>query len=140
MEILSRLLYRAEANGDIEGIKISRGGPQITHLLFADDLLLLTQSTTANITAIKSIMDKFCNWSGQEINCAKSGLFFSKNATSDSKRNAKAILGIRKLKEDARYLGNPLFIKRKWKESFQFLIEKIRNKLAAWKTKALSWA
>ncbi|PKH47876.1 hypothetical protein CRG98_050413 [Punica granatum] len=45
MEILSRLLYRAEANGDIKGIQISRGGPQISHLMFADDLLILSKAT-----------------------------------------------------------------------------------------------
>ncbi|PKI59227.1 hypothetical protein CRG98_020390 [Punica granatum] len=140
MEILSRLLYRAESNGDIKGIQISRGGPQITHLMFADDLLILAKASPANIIAIKDILDKFCQWSGQEINSSKSGLFFSKNTTVDSRRSAKSILGIRKLKENARYLGNPMFIKRKRKESFQFLIDKIKNRLAAWKTKALSWA
>ncbi|PKI31207.1 hypothetical protein CRG98_048402, partial [Punica granatum] len=66
MEILSRLLYRAETNGEIKGIQISRGGPQITHLMFADDLLILTKATEANIRTTKSILDKFCAWSGQE--------------------------------------------------------------------------
>ncbi|PKI46656.1 hypothetical protein CRG98_032998 [Punica granatum] len=77
---------------------------------------------------------------GQEVNCSKSGLFFSKNTSADIKRNAKAILGIRKLKEDAKYLGNPLFVKRKRKESFQFLVDKIKSKLASWKAKTISWA
>ncbi|PKI49597.1 hypothetical protein CRG98_029987 [Punica granatum] len=138
--ILSRLLYRGELNGEIKGIQLSRGGPQVSHLMFADDLLILTKATEANIRATKSILDKFCSWSGQEINCAKSGLFFSKNSDADTRRIARSILGMRKLKEDARYLGNPLFIKRKKKESFQFLIDKIKGKLASWKTKALSWA
>ncbi|PKI65221.1 hypothetical protein CRG98_014370 [Punica granatum] len=140
MEMLSRLLYRAEVNGDIKGIQISRGGPQISHLMFADDLLILLRATKANIRNVKSILDKFCSWSGQEVNRAKSGLFFSKNTMADERRNAKSIIGIRKLKDNSKYLGNPLFIKRKRKESFQFLIDKIKSKLASWKAKSLSWA
>ncbi|PKI61659.1 hypothetical protein CRG98_017883 [Punica granatum] len=92
MEILSRLLYRAETNGDIKGIQISRGGLQITHLMFADDLLILTKATEANIRATKGILDKFCVWLGQEVNCAKSGLFFFKNTAADTRRTAKTIV------------------------------------------------
>ncbi|PKI45620.1 hypothetical protein CRG98_033936 [Punica granatum] len=49
-------------------------------------------------------------------------------------------MGMRKLKEDSRYLGNPFLLKRKRKESFQLIIDKIKNKLSAWKAKSLSWA
>ncbi|PKI67924.1 hypothetical protein CRG98_011520 [Punica granatum] len=105
-----------------------------------DDLLILSKASEANIRNVKSILDKFCSWLGQEVNCPKSGLFFSKNTSADIKRNSKAILGIRKLKENAKYLGNPLFVKRKRKESFQFLVDKIKSKLASWKAKIISWA
>ncbi|PKI36247.1 hypothetical protein CRG98_043359 [Punica granatum] len=140
MEILSRVLYRAKSNRDIKGIQISRGGPQISHLMFADDLLILSRATEANIKNVKSILDKFCSWSGQEVNSTKSGLFFSKNTTVEMRRISESILGIRKLKDNSKYLGNPLFIKHRRKESFQFLIDKIKSKLASWKAKLLSWA
>ncbi|PKI47068.1 hypothetical protein CRG98_032544 [Punica granatum] len=66
MEILSRLMYRAEEQGAIRGIQICRGAPKISHLMFADDLLILARATTTDSNNVKNILDKFCSWSGQE--------------------------------------------------------------------------
>ncbi|PKI67893.1 hypothetical protein CRG98_011489 [Punica granatum] len=137
---LCNACYKGRSQWRHQGNPDKQGGPQISHLMFAYDLLILSKATKANIRNVKSILDKFCSWSGQEVNCSKSGIFFSKNTSADTKRNAKAVLGMRKLKEDAQYLGNPMFIKKKRNDSLQFLIDKIKGKLTSWKAKAISWA
>lgn len=38
--LLSRILSRAEAEGKISGIKISRTSPRITHLMYTEDLVI----------------------------------------------------------------------------------------------------
>ncbi|PKI32706.1 hypothetical protein CRG98_046903 [Punica granatum] len=53
MEILSRLLYKAEAQGAIRGIQISRCAPKISHLMFADDLFILSRETLTDTNNIK---------------------------------------------------------------------------------------
>lgn len=140
METLSRLFYRAEQQKEIKPMRVSRNGPTISHLFFADDLLVMCRAGAKDVTYCKSILDKFCEWSGQEVNTSKSGVFFSKKTSGQTRREVKQILGMRKLKAEANYLGNPLFVKRKRSESFNFILEKLRAKLASWKTKSLSWA
>lgn len=97
MEALSRLLHRAEMEGEIKGIRLSRGGPDISHLMFADDLLITIRASRNEMNYRKQTLDKFCEWSGQQVNIAKSGSFFSKNATLQARRNFKQIFGIKSL-------------------------------------------
>ena len=42
-EGLSSMLKGEEARGELEGIKVCRNAPMISHLLFADDSLILTE-------------------------------------------------------------------------------------------------
>lgn len=100
---------------------------------------MMCRAGIQDILQCRAILHKFCNWSGQEITFLKSGLHFSRNTAVEVRREIKQIIGMRKLKHDAKYLGNPLFLKRKGFESFQFIVEKIKSKLASWKAKTLSW-
>lgn len=44
-EILTRLLHWEEQKTNLKGIQLNRGGPSFSHLLFADDLILLGRAT-----------------------------------------------------------------------------------------------
>ncbi|XP_026379656.1 uncharacterized protein LOC113274493 [Papaver somniferum] len=50
MEYLSRSLLVAETNKFITGIKVSRKAPPMTHLLFADDILIFGQANINNLS------------------------------------------------------------------------------------------
>lgn len=56
-EGLTSLLHRAERQGLIHGIAASKNGPKISHLLFADDSLLLTRATTEECRQVLSILE-----------------------------------------------------------------------------------
>jgi hypothetical protein len=43
-EGLSCLIQKAEEKGELNGIKVCRGAPTVSHLLFADDSLILMQA------------------------------------------------------------------------------------------------
>lgn len=89
MEAVSRMLYRAEQMKEIKEVKVSRNGPTISHLFFVDDLIIMSSARLNKISHYKSILDKFCVWSGQEINFNKYGIHFSKKCKSSHKKGYK---------------------------------------------------
>jgi hypothetical protein len=58
-EGLSALLRRGEADFVFRGVAVCRGGPRVTHLLFADDCLLFFRATTDECLAVMNILDKY---------------------------------------------------------------------------------
>ncbi|GAA0175095.1 hypothetical protein LIER_41844 [Lithospermum erythrorhizon] len=76
-EGLISLLKEACSVGELKGIKV---GP-MTHLMFADDTLLLGCATLSEAAKFKSILDTYESWSGQLVNAQKSTLLFSPNVS-----------------------------------------------------------
>lgn len=98
MEVLSRLLTRAKASREIRAIKLSKEGPPLSHLLFADDLLMTIRATRNDLPKCMEILDTFGKWSSQQGDLGKSGVFSSKNVSAKGRRELKGILGMKKLK------------------------------------------
>ena len=53
-EGLTALLRKAETNGIIRGVTASRGGPCISHLLYADDSLLFFRASIEECQQVNS--------------------------------------------------------------------------------------
>ena len=56
-EGFSSMLQDAEENGRLKGIKICRNAPSVSHLLFADDSLLLVEGNERNATEVQRILE-----------------------------------------------------------------------------------
>jgi hypothetical protein len=78
-EILSRLIFREENLGLLKGIKMARLCPPITHLLFADDVMIFARAKACEAEVILKCLNTYSAWSGQHINVSKSAIFFSRN-------------------------------------------------------------
>jgi hypothetical protein len=76
MEALSLLLKSTQSEGKITGLLVSRTN-KILHLLFADDILILTKGTLQEWTEIKEILNIFCSATGLTINWNKSSFHFA---------------------------------------------------------------
>jgi hypothetical protein len=77
--VLSQLLIRQESQDLLKGIKTTHSCSPISHLLFADDLILFVKATSSKANILKTVLDQYCSWSRQAINISKSSIHFSKN-------------------------------------------------------------
>lgn len=73
-EILSRLLLQEESHGCLQGIQMGRNAPRISHLLFADDLLLFAKATLREASTLNDCLEKYMAWLGQKVNKSKSSV------------------------------------------------------------------
>ena len=139
-EVLSRFLERELGAGNISGTKPCARGPTITHVMYADDIILFSKATRNDAQRLADCLEKYCLWSGQSINKSKSSIFFSKHTGPCCRRTIKQILELKSLKKDAVYLGAPMFLSRSPSKDFKFLIDKVEAKLTGWRSRCLSWA
>ncbi|XP_020702039.1 uncharacterized protein LOC110113703 [Dendrobium catenatum] len=118
------------------GVPICGGRPPVSHLLYADDILLFAGATIPNVIKITSIMEKYCSWTGQRVNRSKSALLFSKMTSSSTKSRLSKMTGCRKV-EEMEYLGIRL-VRRLVKKDFGSLVQHAHTKTLAWGIRHLS--
>ncbi|KAA3474807.1 reverse transcriptase [Gossypium australe] len=117
-ERLSSLMRTAKREGLIRGAKASRRGPEISHLLFADDYILFGEATNRGEKILKDILQVYETCSGQCVNFTKSTVFYSLNTTEENKEAVSSMLGVRIATNLEKYLGLPNMIGKRKNESF----------------------
>lgn len=78
IERLSHLICREVEEGTWRPMMAGRNGPRISHLMFADDLLLFAESSVDQIENLIQVLGVFCSASGQRVSNAKTSIFFLK--------------------------------------------------------------
>nr|XP_027095950.1 uncharacterized protein LOC113715848 [Coffea arabica] len=128
-EGFSNLLRKAEERKDITGLRISRQGPIISHLFFADDSLIFCKANMKQASEIMKILKIYEETSGQLINLDKSSVFFSKNMSMEQRKDVcNSMGGMAEIKQE-KYLGLPMVIFRSKDQIFGFIKENIKRKL-----------
>ncbi|KAK4267368.1 hypothetical protein QN277_024155 [Acacia crassicarpa] len=140
MEKLAHLIQEATHNGHWKPIRLSRRGPPISHLFFADDIMLFAEASMDQVEIINSCLQSFCASSGLKINYQKTRVCFSENVCHSRRTEMCASLGFSITSDLGKYLGVPLHHKRVSKESFHYVIDKVKLRLSKWKVKSISTA
>nr|GEU82219.1 hypothetical protein [Tanacetum cinerariifolium] len=111
---------------------------KLTHLCFADDLLLFCNGDSCSVVVLKKPISTFGGLSGLLPNFAKSTVFFG-NVREVSRLRILDIMPFRVGSLPVRYLGVPLISKRLYVKDCHLLIDKARKRLLDWKNKSLSF-
>jgi hypothetical protein len=138
-EVFFRLMFKEERNGSLHGLQIARNCIDIHHLFFADDLIFRKATVTVAAT-IKACLDKYCRWSGQLVNAAKSSIRFSKNSNPSRTARISTIIPYSTNPSTSIYLGLPILLGNSKKRAFHRIIEKVQNRIEGWRAKTLSQA
>jgi hypothetical protein len=139
-EGFSALLNKAEEEGLIAGVKICPQAPSVSHLLFADDSLILIRAKREHAMQLYNILDIYEQCSGQVINKRKSAVLFSRNANHNDKEEIKQSLQIQHETMNEKYLGLPVHVGQDRVQTFAYLKDRIWKRIQGWKEKMLSWA
>ncbi|KAG7566501.1 Reverse transcriptase domain [Arabidopsis suecica] len=140
MERLCHLIERAVTDKRWKPISLSQRGPKLSHMCFADDLILFAEASVAQIRVIRGVLESFCTASGQKVSLEKSKIFFSDNVSRDLGRLISEESGIASTRELGRYLGMPILQKRINKDTFGDILEKMSSRLSGWRERTLSFA
>ena len=101
----------------------------MTHLLFADDIILFGKTQDREAYELIQILNKFTTASGQLINIQKSGLIFGKQVTGDKSRQISIILNIQAWDNPGKYLGVPAQWDRSKTSSLAWIKSAVMGKL-----------
>lgn len=135
MEGLSSMLRQAVVKGVIS--PACAGTTKVSHILYANDIIVFAKNTKEEAEAIKEVFDGFYAISGLKMNPSKSRLMAGRASCRDSVRDC---LDIELTELPSTYLGLPLFSGRLTKELCSPLLTKIARRLDSWKSKLLSFA
>lgn len=124
MEYLSRLISCRKSKSDFQ-YHASCETQKITHLAFADDLLLFGRGDAYSMRVLATVMEEFSTTSGLNVNRDKSRIFFSNIAGFDKKHHILRVFGYVEGTLPVKYLGLPLTSKPPLISHFSPLIESI---------------
>ncbi|KAF7812587.1 reverse transcriptase [Senna tora] len=135
MELLSRCIEFEVARGKWKSPSVK--GTRISHLLYADDVLLFVKIDKNSVLAVKKALGLFLDISVLSVNESKSSIWFSPNTISNEKDFILRTLPFRCSPKPGTYLGFPLCSGTK-KRDFSEIVKRIRDKVESWKAPLLS--
>jgi hypothetical protein len=134
-------LQKALHNSNLFGISLGPNAPRIHSLLFVDDLILFVKATLYEAHAIKTILNDFCQQSGQTPNLQKSFIYFSKNVPTLIKNQIRGVFPVPTLQPNTLHSRHPMiFSHRDKNRAYNFTFNKFFAKFGTLKANKLNHA
>ncbi|KAE8689834.1 Cysteine-rich receptor-like protein kinase 8 [Hibiscus syriacus] len=138
MNVLSNMLNLAAAKGIFAyHPKCKKIG--LTHLSFADGLMIFCKDNVDSVVGVQNVLDHFHQISGLKLNSSKNELFAA-GIPSRTLEELKLITGFKIGTLPVRYLGIPLVTRKLTAKDCEPLLGKIRQCLQHWSSRNLSYA
>ncbi|PKU70563.1 Putative ribonuclease H protein [Dendrobium catenatum] len=117
---------------------ISFDSQSLSHLLYADDVLIFGEATRENCNKLKNILREFADNTGLHVNYDKCAIMFPKNQRNQ--QDICQILSINNVVNKIMYLGIPLSFYKLKIEDYLPLMDSVNKKMNGWKANLLSFA
>ncbi|KAA3483063.1 reverse transcriptase [Gossypium australe] len=128
-EGLSSLMHLAKEERLGEKVRVSRKGPQISHLLFTDDCILFGEASLKGAQTFKRILKEYEEVPGQCVNYEKSTAFYSSNTTAQMRYLVSQVLNDRNSTNLERYLELPNMARQGKRLAFQLLKDRMKSRI-----------
>ena len=137
MDFLGQLIEEKCSNNLWQPVKVSQSGSTFSHFLFADDLMFFAKADLTNCLAIRDVLDMFYSLSGQSVSEAKSRVFLSPNVDRDTRKSLSDALGFVFTPNIGKYLGIPMRVPGASSQDYNFILDRVKQKLTGWKANLL---
>ena len=114
------------------------GCPVVTHLAFADDVLIFTNGSITALKQIMQVLEAYQLSSGQLINVQKSGFLVHPTLSLARKRVIERITQFTRQELPIRYLGLPLYLGRSKSAYFVEVCQAVVVQIMSWKLRLIS--
>ena len=107
MEYLGFLINESYRKKEWTPLKASKKNLGISHLFFADDLMLFAKANKASAKSIKKVLSQFCKESGQLLSAEKSRVYFLPYVLLSVREDICEVIDIYETSCIGKYLGFP---------------------------------
>ncbi|XP_038971154.1 uncharacterized protein LOC120104305 [Phoenix dactylifera] len=126
------------ASRELEAYVPAPGARPISHLLFADDCLLLARARIPEARVLRRVVADYCVASGQRVNFLKSAVFFSPSTETGVRQEIRGILQVPEQEGTLTYLGVPITGRRLRVAECLGLVQQVQSRLEGWRASSLS--
>ncbi|XP_027120639.2 uncharacterized protein [Coffea arabica] len=137
-EVLSRSLNKLVEHRGFKCFSVPRGSPKITHLSYADDVLVFLGASSSSLRCVMQTIENYEAVSGHEINVQKCGFMVHAKLPRQCVARVRRLTGFGLKSFPVRYLGCPLFVGRRKCLYFMELVQSIISKVSSWSSRFLS--
>ncbi|CAH9139932.1 unnamed protein product [Cuscuta epithymum] len=137
-EVLSRGLKCLVSSNQIKPLWIGPEGHPVTHLCYADDILIFLNGEARFIQNFNKFLGQYQRVSGQAINFEKSNFGCGKTSLARI-RKMERLLGMTKINLPMKYLGSNLHKGINRKNYCHGILQSFDKKLTTWKQKHLNF-
>lgn len=128
-QIMSFNRNKKQEVGDICPYKLGRNVAPISHLFYADDMLIFTNGSIRSLRCLQNLMQQYEEASGQTINLQKSAIYSSKLIFPGRLGRIQNLSGCQVKKLPFKYLGAPIYKGRCRCQLFADLVETFAAKI-----------
>ncbi|GMI76197.1 hypothetical protein HRI_001289000 [Hibiscus trionum] len=138
MERLGHLISASVQQGCWHPYRFTRNDSPLSHLFFANGLILYARADIQQAQIINEILTYFGAHSGHRVSKPKTHIYFSPNTNPDLQQAISSFLGYQRVESLGKYLGVLVLHQRLRCADYDFIVDKMKAKLSGWATRTLS--